>query len=383
MDDAGVPPAVQALVYGNGFTSMRLFAGVDESRSEVRAALKTLLPLDYTADATSRQNMALLLAVWEACRLQLSAREKNKADSKLGVQARLVQTTEHASMKAAVETPHGSLSDAEVPSKSLLGQKLEQVEDNSPQAEDLRDVTSVEDAAAEAYSAVIDPASAVLRIKPGKTMTTPPCSPEELRMRRRRIGLAWEMVRSKHGPRSWLPERCTDAFRKLSDHVLGYKVAGFQAADGRSPSWSAVLVYEAELRKHAYRLVRDGEAADIAEALKVARKAPEIMRSYFIVPFMVGGQSALQREDATDPASWLLGQRSGDKGGGETSGKDGRVKKTIGKNRSLKVCFAYNKQKGCNRKDCPFAHICSRCGGQRPYQKCPEVQRPADKRKDE
>ncbi|CAE7214127.1 unnamed protein product [Symbiodinium pilosum] len=195
--------------------------------------------------------MALLLAVWEACRLQLSVHEKNKTDPKLGVPARLVQTKGRALMKAAVETSHGALSDAGVPSKSLLGQKLEQVEDNSPQAEDLRDVTSVEDAATEAYSAVIDPVSAVLRIKPGKTMTTPPCNPEVLRMRHRRIGLAWEMVRSKHGRRSWLPERCTDAFQKLSDHVLRDKVAGFQAADGRFPTWSAVLVYEAELRKHA------------------------------------------------------------------------------------------------------------------------------------
>ena len=193
MDDAGVPPEVQKMVYTKGFTSMRLFAGVDETRSEVRAALKDLLPLDYTADATSRQSMALLRAVWEACRLQLSVHEKNKAESKLGVQSRLVQTTEHASMKGAVETWHGSLCDTEIPSKSLLGQKLEQV---------LRDVTSVEDAATEAYSAVIDPASAVLRFKPGKTTTTPPSGPEELRMRHRRIGLAWEMVRSKHQTRS-------------------------------------------------------------------------------------------------------------------------------------------------------------------------------------
>ena len=86
----------------------------------------------------------------------------------------------------------------------------------------------------------------------------------------------------------------------------------------------------------------------------------------------------------TQPLGSLgLGQRSGGKGGGKTSGKDGRVKKTIGKNRSLKVCFASNKQEGCNRKDCPFAHICSRCGGQHSYQKCPEVQRPANKRQDE
>ena len=39
MDDAGVPPEVQRLVYVKGFTSMRLFEGVEETRSEVRAAL--------------------------------------------------------------------------------------------------------------------------------------------------------------------------------------------------------------------------------------------------------------------------------------------------------------------------------------------------------
>ena len=40
----------------------------------------------------------------------------------------------------------GVLGDKEVPSKSLLAQKLEQVEDNAPCVEDLRDVTSAQDA---------------------------------------------------------------------------------------------------------------------------------------------------------------------------------------------------------------------------------------------
>ena len=57
-------------------------------------------------------------------------------------------------MRAAVETMHGrSLKDREVPSKSLIALKLEQVEDGAPIAEDLREVTSLEDAHVEAYGA--------------------------------------------------------------------------------------------------------------------------------------------------------------------------------------------------------------------------------------
>ena len=89
--------------------------------------LASLLPLDYTACAENCKHMALLLSTWDAARLQLSIHEKNKAVSKLGVQARLVQSTEQASMTAAVEPWHGRLSDSELPSKSLLATKLERL----------------------------------------------------------------------------------------------------------------------------------------------------------------------------------------------------------------------------------------------------------------
>ena len=46
--------------------------------------------------------------------------------------------------------------------QSLLAQKLELVEDNAPRVEDLRDVTSAEDAEVESYAAVIDPSSSCL-----------------------------------------------------------------------------------------------------------------------------------------------------------------------------------------------------------------------------
>ena len=228
MDEARVPQDVQLLVYKCGYDSMRIFAGLDDTKEAVRSALKEELPLDYTASPEKRRNMALLLSVWDTCRLQLSVQEKHKSEAKLGTHTRLIQTTEHASLRSAIEAVHGDLCDKEVPSKSLIAQKLEQVEDNCPELEDLREVTSVADAATEAYAAVIDPTSNTLRFKPGKTMTTPPSTPEELRLRHRRLGLAWEMARSRHCSRAWLPERCVDAFRKFSDHILGAKIAGLK-----------------------------------------------------------------------------------------------------------------------------------------------------------
>ncbi|CAE7525252.1 unnamed protein product, partial [Symbiodinium pilosum] len=138
-------------ILSKGFDNLIVFSGIDESRAAVREALRQELPLDYA------------------------------------------KVTEHATMKAAVEVFNGRLTDKELPSKSLVAQKLEQVEDNAPYAEDMRDVTSVEDAESEAYNAVIDPSAAVLRIKPGRAAATPPGTPEELRLRHRRIGRAWEM----------------------------------------------------------------------------------------------------------------------------------------------------------------------------------------------
>ena len=42
-------------------------------------------------------------------------------------------------------------------------------------------------------------------------------------------------------------------------------------------------------------------AKDIAEALKTACKAPDIMRSYFIAPFIVAGQSVPTQEETLEP----------------------------------------------------------------------------------
>ena len=324
--------------------------------------------------------MALLLAVWDACRLHLAVQEKNKTDAKMGVQARNVPSTEHAAMRLAVEKLYGKLKDKELPSKTFLAQKLEQVEDNAPQAEDLRDVTSLEDAEMEAYNALIDPSTFTLRIKPGRTTTTPPATLEELRMRHRRLGFAWEMVKTNHLSRSWLPDRCVDAFRELSDHVLGPHVAGLRAPGGHAPSWSMVLVYEGELRKAAYRYVRDGTSPDLHEALKRACNASEIMSTFFVVPFTLAGSERSGSMESTSLAlppqeSWW--QRGSAKGKGK--GKVNQVKKLIGKSYRTPdnkcICFWFNRKTGCQRADCKYEHVCQRCFEKHSYVNCPHVRR--------
>lgn len=49
LDDAGVPAPVHVLVLKCGYDSVRVFAGLDDSKEAVRKALREELPLDYTA----------------------------------------------------------------------------------------------------------------------------------------------------------------------------------------------------------------------------------------------------------------------------------------------------------------------------------------------
>ena len=46
MDEAGVPLPIQLMAYRKGFDCIRVFAGIDETKAEVRKALKDELPLD-------------------------------------------------------------------------------------------------------------------------------------------------------------------------------------------------------------------------------------------------------------------------------------------------------------------------------------------------
>jgi len=94
-------------------------------------------------------------------------------------------------------------------------------------------------------------------MKAARNAITMPKTAEELRLRHRRIGLAWEMARTKHRNRVWLQGGLVEAYRHLSDHVLGKHVYGHSFLEQR-PKWELILSYEQEVRKRAYQLLRRG-----------------------------------------------------------------------------------------------------------------------------
>ena len=141
--------------YEQGIVSLRTFAGLEEDRKAVRQVLQSDFGLHPSGNLALRSDIALLLCVWESARTQLSVQEKNRQESKLGMQQRIVQPSDYATMRSAVEAKHGRLKDREAPSKGMIASKLEQVEDGAPIAEDLREVTSFADSEVEAYNAII------------------------------------------------------------------------------------------------------------------------------------------------------------------------------------------------------------------------------------
>ena len=263
--------------------SVPLFAGLDETRVQG--------PGSFGAAVGCRGQWQPIAWKWQNCwwlgraaKLQAEATQRNRAEARLGTQQRLVQPSEHQAMRAAVERVLGTLRDKEVPAKQVIAAKLEMLESNSPTAVLLTEVASVEDAEVESFEAKIDPVTNTLKIKSGKHSVAAPSTPEDLRLRHRRIGLAWDMLATKHSNRAWLSPNMNDCMRRFSDFILGTQVAGL-VAGSRVPSWSLVLAFEHECRKAVCKWLRDGKVNTLADGYEKALSDVELLNRYFVIPF--------------------------------------------------------------------------------------------------
>ena len=89
MDEAGVSAETQKKTYEQGIVSLRTFAGLEEDRKAVRQVLQSDFGLDPSGNLALRSDIALLLGGWESARTQLSVQEKNRQESKLGINSGL------------------------------------------------------------------------------------------------------------------------------------------------------------------------------------------------------------------------------------------------------------------------------------------------------
>ena len=377
LQEADVSLPNQAQLGHINVLSVPLFAGLDESRAKVREALAAVLPLDVEANAANRLEMAKLLVAWEAAKLQAEATQRNRAEARLGTQQRLLQPSEHQAMRAAVERVLGSLRDREVPAKQVIAAKLEMLESNMPVVELLTEIASVEDAEIESFEAKIDPVTNTLKIKSGKHSVAAPSTPEDLRLRHRRIGLAWDMLATKHSNRAWLSANMTDCLRRFSDFILGSQVAGLVAGN-RTPSWTLVLAFEHECRKAVCKWLRDGKVQSLSEGYEKAITDVELLNRYFVIPFSLNTKETGWAASNVPPPPGPGPSRPG-KGKGKNKQQDppaarGKLTKATD---GTPICWKFNRRGGCKDQSCRFLHICQRCQGKHPYYNCKHVKRPA------
>ena len=387
--EAGVPLDLQVRLVAAGYKNVIRFTGYADQRADLRTALAADFQIDPQVNgAADRAVAAAVVAAWE------SAQEYRKRDLQLRAEAKSLQivrpatTQERTTMRRAVEAAYGPLPSKEVPSSEYLRAKLEEVENDEPFASPLDEVSSLETAETQSLTASLDPTGR-LRISKAKAKGRMPTTTEELRLRLRVEANTWLFLAVKFANRPWLQGLDPYLFSRYTDYLLGEKVYELRipkenAMESLQTPWPALLHYDYECRKSAFRRVRE-EGLTLADALRQAMADPELKEVHFTSPIALahrtsrgekrssdaassngGGPSKRQRTSTKAVAS--KGKGKGNKGGGKDRPNSRMGLTPDGR----QICFAYNTANGCNDPNCARVHICRarNCGGDHPITRC-------------
>jgi hypothetical protein len=305
---------------------------------------------------------------------------------------------EQRQLRVQVEAVTGRLQPRQVPSRYMVGSKLEQLEENEPEAEPLEEVHWNE-AGEDFMPLLVVSGAGQVQVRKGVAKRVPkPKDGEELRARYQLIATAWMFARVKHPNRPWLAGMGSHDYSSLADYMLGEQVAKLEVKESSGilvrPQWDQVLTYDFEVRTKAYELV-NYDGVTLTAALVAARKDSEIRNLHLITPLAVGGgkvqhTDSLQSLLAVWQPPWMRpqehpaqskGARSG-KGGGDPKGgkgdggtrKDKRKRTRKGGQSDLKsktqdgraICYKYNNEEEDCTGPCSFVHVCQRCEGDHP-----------------
>jgi hypothetical protein len=390
--ESGLALEWQYRIVAAGFTTARRFAGFEETRAAVRDALRTTLQLDPAAGIEQRLQAAMAVDAWETARETHRRITELKAEARVTGQVRPVAHSERTAMRRVVEQTHGKLPPEEIPSASYISLKLEEVEQDEPQAAPLDEITNMEDATDLDLTLGVDATGAFKAIR-RKVKVSMPANSEQLRRRLRVEANLWLFMATKFTNRAWLQGLTRNDFDRYTDHVLGKKVAAIQigapgGADSAPlrPPWSLVLAFEHQLRKKAFASVRD-DGKTLADALRDACGDSELKELHFTTPLALapralkrgsGDVSADQGNPNADPWAANIKNKWGKPGKGKSKSKGGKGKgggkgvvSRTADNRL--ICFAYNNPSESCNGECGMAHICRTkgCGAAHPVYQCP------------
>ena len=280
------------------------------------------------------------------------------------------------------------------PDPVYLGAKLEEVEQDEPQASPLDEVVSVEEnQALTSMQSSLD-AQGHIKITKAKSKGEMPTSTEGLRQKLKIEGNTWLMIAAKCRHKEYLKDLVMKDFDDLANFLLGDKVMGLQVStpDGNKvrldPPLTIVLSYEFALRSEAYRRALEEECATaphtFSKALKEVIKDTEIKELYFTSPITLSpavsatkrAHGHIQQSQPDDaPAGVSKRQKKkmpkAEKGGskghssrdtagasGESWNKSGKFQLVQKTSDGKSLCYRYNNKDTCKVRNCPYVHAC-------------------------
>ena len=386
LSDCEVNVHLQGVIIHSGFDRIKRFIGLGETRAEVKGALLSHLGLDPAESLAMRVQVASILSAWETAKDHITKESSAKMEAKAAGCVRPVGQTEHQAMRKSYEAQWGKLRNDECPSRSYLGYKNDEVEENEPKAESLKEVHAKDEPEQDFLSTAIS-VDGQIKVRKGSMTSKEPDDPEQLRAKWKLISACWLFLKLKHTNRAWLSDLSPKVFQDAIDYILGRKVYGLRCSSsdarqlGNSPSWIMLLNFELEFRKKVYDLVT-ADGLNLGAAIVRTCDDQNLVTMHLVTPMTLATRSTVKLTPKwgdgppADVPAWSPKKkaRGNGNGGGSPGGKGGKGgggkgggkidgKKLKSKHNGRDICYKYNNDEAGNPCDgsCGRLHICQVC----------------------
>ena len=374
---------IQEVLFHFGFTSIRMFMGLGDTRAEVKETMKDQFGVAVGDGLAQRQQVAAVQAAWDAASAFVAREATAKADARAGRYARPIAMTDQQAMQDAFEKEFGEMPWSMVPSKTYLGLKSEDVEDNEIRVEELAAVSSKDDAEDDLLHSGLDDQGRVV-VRKGAKNGKPPKNSEELRSKMDLMSNCWLFLKTKHSNRPWLADLDDKVFTKYVNYLLGKEVWGLRNKKGVGPSWNMILNFDMVLRKDVSYSVSRGHT--LKQAFTKATENIRLLNTHIVIPMTLAPDEAGPESNGLDAPFFNESGNGSRRGKGGKGGKGlkpqrtsdapppkglNKLKVRIGKK---PICFKFNNEgENCNG-ECGMAHVCQFCfSTEHPKYKCPNA----------
>jgi hypothetical protein len=294
-----------------------------------------------------------------------------------------VTTAAYHAMRATFEDRYWELSERELPGRSYVEKKLDEIEKGEMRAEFLSEVISREEDEPDSMRTVWGVGGELKAMKVNAKVPLP-SDTEMLRHRIILLGTAWMFTSSHQTSRSSLAGITPQLFQQYLQYLLGEFVLGMinKGPAGNiihSPAWHLLISYEYAVRAKAIQLMRHGAA--FRDALKQGWECPMTRERHFSTPLAMDTVSrrpaplAQPRPQPPQPPSAKRPKNGDGKGKGKDNGKDKGSSKKMdkrAKQSSYKgaktdkesgkpLCFSFNLGEACPTEPCLYMHACGGC----------------------